>query len=257
MASGLWDYLLELDPDIALLQDFGALPDHVLEQYVHAPNIRAPVANRAPHHNTGLLLRNASAKDLPLPAPSDWVAGELENWQDHFTAKRVSLPSGVALKILSVYSPAFPIDPARMQEVDTTGIQLTQSPDVWGTELLWATLRSMDIANEDPLVVAGDLNSCETLDGTGPRAAKPNREFFERMNALGLYDCLRMFQGQLTPTFRVSRGWVTQQLDHLFVTPMLLSRLTWCDVAPAERVFGPRPMLSDHLPIVADFSWPG
>lgn len=70
-------------------------------------------------------------------------------------------------------------------------------------------------------------------------------------------DCLRMFKGKLTPTFRnPSGGKVIHQIDHFYVTPMLLSRLTRCDVGPAERGFESSPMLSDHLPIVADFNWP-
>src|SRR5688572_4259823 len=52
----------------------------------------------------------------------------------------------------------------------------------------------------------------------------------DRMNPLGLYDSLRMFKGHLTPTFRSPRGGsVIHQLDHLYVTPSLLSRLSWCD----------------------------
>jgi exonuclease III len=82
-------------------------------------------------------------------------------------------------------------------------------------------------------------------------------EIMERMNALGFYDCLRMFKGKLTPTFRnPSGGMVIHQLDHLYVTPMLLSRFARCDVGSTERVLEPSPMLSDHLPIVADFNWP-
>ncbi len=74
------------------------------------------------------------------------------------------------------------------------------------------------------------------------------------MNALGFYDCLRTFQGRLTPTFRSPRGGlVVHQLDHLYMTGALLGRLVGCDVGSAERVFGSIPMLSDHLPIVADF----
>ena len=58
----------------------------------------------------------------------------------------------------------------------------------------------------------------------------------ERMNALGFYDCLRMFKGKLTPTFRTPRGgMVIHQLDHLYVTPILLSRLSGPS-GSAERV---------------------
>ena len=163
-ASRLWDYLLELDPDVALLQDFGTVPERILQQYIHAPNTKPLAADRAPHHMTGVLLKGTSADDLPLPAPFDWVARELEAYGEYFTAKAVTLHCGITLKVLSVYSPAFPIDPARMKEIDTTGIQLTQSRDVWATELMWAALRSMHIANEEAFIVAGDLNSSETFD---------------------------------------------------------------------------------------------
>ena len=132
--SRLWDYLLELDPDVALLQDFGTLPEHILRQYTLAPNIAPRLSghggyapkrlsvDRAPHHMTGVLLKGRSADDLPLPAPVDWVARELETFGEFFTAKAVTLHCGITLKVLSVYSPAFPIDRARMKEIDTTGI---------------------------------------------------------------------------------------------------------------------------------------
>jgi exonuclease III len=73
------------------------------------------------------------------------------------------------------------------------------------------------------------------------------------MTALGLVECLASFQGRLTPTFRNSRGGhVIHQMDHLFASTTLAKRLRWCDVPPAEEIFQRR--LSDHLPIIADFS---
>jgi hypothetical protein len=253
-SSGLWDCLLELDPDVALLQDFGTIPERVLQTYVHAQNAAVAETSRAPRFMTGILVKGIDAGDIALPAPTEWVARELESFKEFFTAKALTLHNGVSLKVLAVYSPAFPIDRTRLVGIDTTGIRLTaQRRDVWVTELLWATLKSMSIMAEEPFIVGADLNSSETIDIPRPRG---NREIMDRMNALGFYDCLRMFKGQLTPTFRTPRGSVVHQLDHLYVTPSLLSRLTWCDIGSAERVFGATPMLSDHLPIVADFVWP-
>jgi exonuclease III len=121
---------------------------------------------------------------------------------------------------------------------------------------MWATLKSMDISTEEQFIVAGDLNSSETFDYLWRGGPRGNREIMDRMNALGFYDCLRMYKGQLTPTFRHSRKSFVHQLDHFYVTPRLLSRLTRCDVGSAERVFGSTLTLSDHLPIVADFVLP-
>ena len=250
--SHLWDYLLELNPDIALLQDFGSIPKRVLDAYAHAANRRSPAADRAPRHMSGVLLRAGTALDLDLPAPAEWVAQELDTWAEYFTAKVVTLPSGAILRVMSVYSPAFPVDRARMELVDTAGIQLTQNRDVWGTELMWATLKAMDVGADDPFLVGGDLNSSESLDWS---ASKPrgNLEVMERMNALGCRDCLRAFTGQLTPTFRSPRGELIHQLDHLYATAPLSGSLTQCRLGSAERVLQSNPSLSDHLPIVADF----
>ena len=249
--SGLWDYLLELDPDVAILQDFGTIPDRVSQVYFHAKNAAGPTREGAPRFFTGTLVKGYSVEDIHLPAPTEWVARELEYFKDFFTAKRVQVRCGMNINVVSAYSPAFPIDPTRLDGIDTTGIQLTQSRKVWGTELLWASLKSMNINADEPLIVAGDLNSSETFDYPKPRG---NREIMERMNALGLSDCLRTFQKQLTPTFRTPRGgFVVHQLDYLYVTNTLLSNLAWCDVGSIERVFNSGPSLSDHLPIIADF----
>ena len=252
--SRLWDYLLELDPDVALLQDFGTIPDRVLQVYSHAQDAAAPGTARAQRFFSGILVKGVSSEDLQLPAPNEWVARELKFFSGYFTARNVTLHNGIKLKVMSAYSPAFPIDRARLQDIDTTGIQLTQSRDVWGTELLWACLTAMNIEADEPFIVAGDLNSSETFDYLWGKKPRGNKEVMDRMNALGFHECLRTFKGQLTPTFRSPRGGtVVHQLDHLYVTDSLLRELTRCDVGSAERVFASVPSLSDHLPIVADF----
>jgi exonuclease III len=253
LKSGLWDYLLEIDPDVALLQDYGTIPERVMQVYVHAQNSASAETSRAPRFMTGILVKGNCTEEVPLPAPTEWVAQELEIFKEYFTARAVTLHNGVSLNVMSVYSLAIPIDRTRLVGINTTGIQLTQNREVWMTELLWATLGSMNIKAEEPFIVGADLNSSETLDDPRPRG---NREIMDRMNALGFYDCLRMFKGKLTPTFRNPRGSVVHQLDHLYVTPSLLSKLTWSDVGATGRVFGSTPTLSDHLPIVADFVWP-
>lgn len=251
-SSQLWDYLLELDPDVAILQDYGTIPERVLQAYFHAQNTAVSVGRGAPRSFTGILVKGESVEDIRLSAPTEWVARELEHFREFFTAKRIRLHSGVDLNVISAYSPAFPIDPTRLIGVDTMGIQLTHNRKMWGTELLWASLKALNFTVDDPFIVAGDLNSSETFDYPKPRG---NREIIERMNALGLFDCLRTFKKQLTPTFRTPRGgFVIHQLDHLYVTDALLRNLTWCDVGSADRVFNTSPSLSDHLPIVADFS---
>jgi endonuclease/exonuclease/phosphatase family metal-dependent hydrolase len=252
-ASAAWAYLRDLAPDVALLQEVGALPDHITDIYASALATPLTRSGRPQRFQTALLVKGTITGEVALSPPNAWVARELAAFHGSFLAKEIVLASGVALRVISVHSPAFPVDPARLAGIDTAGIQLTNSADVWGTDLLWACLRSMEMGGEVPVVIGGDFNASETFDtlwGQGPRG---NREFLERMNALGLWDCLWTFQGQLTPTFRHSTGTVMHQIDHLFVTRPLLDGLVQCAVGSAARVFGPTPMLSDHLPIVATF----
>jgi exonuclease III len=250
--SRAWDYLLELDPDIALLQDFGTIPDHVLDIYTTAPDMTSAYdIERKPRYFAEILAKGAVSRRLDLPASHEWIKRELDAYRDFFTARHITLNSGIHLTAMSVYSPAFALDTPRLDGVDTSSIRLPQHTKIFGTELLWATLGQMRLSPEERFVVAGDFNSSDTFDYPKPRG---NKTIMDRLNALGLNEVLRQFQGVLTPTFRSPRGgYVTHQLDHIYVSGILLAELVTCDIGSAERVFEPRPMLSDHLPIVAEF----
>jgi len=72
------------------------------------------------------------------------------------------------------------------------------------------------------------------------------------MHQLGLTECLRYASnGNITPTFRHSRGAVDHQLDHLFVSNALHSKLESGVVGEQALIFGKA--VSDHLPIIGDF----
>jgi exonuclease III len=253
LGSAAWDYLLELNPDVALLQETGLIPDRVAAAYETA--IATPVTDsgKPQGFRTAVMVKGTILGELELRVPVEWVARELEFFRGNFVAKRAVLHNGFKLDLISVYSPAFPIDKSRLAGVDTSGIQLIHNRDVWATEILWACLSSMAIRETDCLIVGGDFNSSETFDTMWGKSPRGNLEIIERMDALGLRDCLRSFQGKLTPTFRSSNGTIIHQIDHMYATRAMLNRLIRCHVGSADRVFGTRPYLSDHLPIVADF----
>lgn len=250
--SPAWDYLLDLDPDIAILQDFGTIPDRVLGAYTTAPDMTSAYdAGRKPRYFAEILAKGTVSRRLDLPAAEEWIKRELHAYRDFLTARHVTLGSGMHLTAMSVYSPAFALDTPRLDGIDTSSIRLPQHRNIFGTELLWATLGAMHIQQDERFVVAGDFNSSETLDVPRPRG---NRDIMDRLNGLGLTEVLRKSRGALTPTFRTPRGgFITHQLDHMYVTDALVSGLVTCDVGTAERVFETKPTLSDHLPIVAEF----
>jgi exonuclease III len=156
-----------------------------------------------------------------------------------------------SFSLMSVHSPAWPIDRGRLVGQNTSGIQLTQNRDVWVTDILFAALRERVPSANNSSIVAGDFNCSETFDSWkgGPRG---NREYLDRMGALGLTECLRHSAGKLVPTYLNKDGkTLAHQIDHLFVGGDLARRLQGCRVVDAAKVIDHR--LSDHLPIVAEF----
>jgi exonuclease III len=249
-SSPAWNYLCELAPDIALLQEVSSIPLNIKKEFDVQYKMAVGKTGNTQRFGSAVLVRGAIVRDLPLQSSEDWVNAEIERFVGNLLAFEVLLERGLRLNVVGVYSPAWPVKRARIPGVDVSSIKLTLNPDVWVADLLWAYLRSIDL-HKDFWVVAGDFNLSETFDAWrgGPRG---NREYLDRMAALGTTECLRKQKGKLTPTFRNPRdGLVIHQMDHLFVTDALASRLVSCDTGNPERVFGES--LSDHLPIVADF----
>jgi len=249
--SGVWDYLLEIAPDVALLQEVSDIPNKVHSAYEYLMYKATKNDGSPQRFSTALLVKGRSGKKLLLPAPAKWVEEELQRFSGNFVAREILPDNGPPMKAISVYSPAWPVDRRRLSGIDVTGVRLTQNRDIWVSDLLWSSLQHLRSDLDQPWIVAGDFNLSETFDlwRGGPRG---NREYLDRMAALGFIECLRQSQGKLTPTFRnTGNGAIKHQMDHLFVTPVLAEQLIACHTGSPERVFNAG--LSDHLPIVADF----
>lgn len=250
--SAVWDYLLELDPDVALLQYVRGLPKTIESRY--SVDQRHPVRrNGAPQSYTNaVLVRGSIGNPIRLQGGAPWIDAELDRFAGNFVGLELQPNGGPSLKAICVYNPYWPVDRKRLVGIDVTAVRMPQNRDVWVGDLLWAALYLEKPQPDDPWIVAGNFNTCETFD-LGARGPVGGREYLNRMSKLGLVDCLRSAKGVLTPTLRQIQGLVTSQNDYLFVTEALHSRMTACDVGPRERVFEGK--LSDHLPIIADFAW--
>jgi exonuclease III len=253
-ASGthaLWKHFARMSPDIAVLQEVSALPDDLGAEYdirTATPPTRS--GNKQRFHSA-LLVRGTIGEAIELRSSEDWVNRELAHFAPNFLAFKVNVDGYPSFVVIDVYAPAWPVERERLVGADVSRVKLTQNPDVWVADLLVAALaqRSTEIGE---WIVGGDFNSCETFDSWrgGPRG---NREWLDRMAALGFTECLRHSQGKLTPTFRKPGATEAHcQIDHLFVTKGLASQLLTCEVYEAETVYVAK--LSDHLPIVASFS---
>jgi exodeoxyribonuclease-3 len=249
--SAVWDYFSELAPDIALLQEVSGIPENVRSSFA-CYKIRAIGKSGLPQRfTTAILVKGKISDSLSLSASLDWVVKELSLFEGNLVAKQLKTDKGSLLNVISVYSPAWPVNRSRLENIDTTGVRLVQNPDVWVADLLWASLNHIQPKATESWIIGGDFNLSETFDEWhgGPRG---NKEYLDRMTALGFIESLRYSKGKLTPTFRnTGNGLVKHQMDHLFITQPLAQNLINCDVGNSDRVFGRG--LSDHLPIFADF----
>jgi len=250
--SPAWDYLCELAPDVALLQEVSAIPPNIKREFDFRQKRAIGKSGTPQRFDSAVLVRGTIGRQLPILSPHDWVNAELERFAGNLLAFEALLERGPRLNVVGVHNPHWPVERSRLAGVDVNPIKLTLAPDVWVADLLWASLSSVDLKPQDLWVVAGDFNLSETFDDAWPGGPHGNREYLDRMTALGMTECLRKMKGQLTPTFKNPRGGkISHQIDHLFVTEPLVHRLLSCDTGDPERVFGGS--LSDHLPIVADF----
>jgi exonuclease III len=250
--SKIWAYLSDLAPDIALLQEVTAIPEHIRDDFAIRQMHPVTKYGTPQKFSTAILARGSIGKTIPLRASSPWVNTELARFSGNFVAVEAKPARGPHVNIICVYSPAWPIDKARLIGFDVTGIRLTQNPDVWPADLLWAALTLITPQPSDAWLIGGDFNLSETFD-SWPGGPRGNREYLDRLDQLGLVDCLRHKKGALTPTFRTLRsGTITAQLDYLFVTEFLRSRLVGCATGSEQQVF--EGGLSDHLPVMADFT---
>lgn len=250
--SELWSYLLELEPDIALLQEVGNFPETVARVYniqLASPRRR----NGQPQSfQTALLVRGTVTGSLVLSASLEAVTNALEYFTGNLPACSVELLDGTRLKTVCVYCPAWRIDDLpQFKGVDLSSIKLPHGRGVWVSDLLRAWLTDFHPDPQEQWVIGGDFNSSETFDHRR-EGDRGNREGLDRIGSVGLVECLRCAQGDLTPTFQNTYGGaIVHQMDHLFVSSRMRPNLVRCETGSQERVFGLH--LSDHLPIIADF----
>lgn len=256
--SQVWRLLLELKPDVALLQEVRGVPEQIQEEMAILSKVAVYKTGGPQRFSTAVLADGKIIQEINLKSEYAWVNNELSFFKGNFIACEVVLQNNERLNVVSVYSPAWPVDKDRLRGLDVSAVRLKENPDVWATEIIWSALKNT-IANNESWIVGGDYNSSETFDKEwqdehgirfGIRGSG-NKEILSRMSDLGFTECLRGYNNRIIPTFKHSSGEIAHQIDHLFVTNNVYSRLQICEAGDQSTVFGDS--LSDHLPIIADF----
>ena len=247
---GLWEMVHREDADIVLLQEVNGIPGWIRNRY--QCHWIMPRYFEGSHARSATVVLSKGLIDATpyLASELGWVNRIHTECCGWIVACRTTLDSGERFRVISVYSPAFSIPQDQWADADVSEVKLKNNPELWFTEILWALLRRAGVSDDANWIVGGDFNSSVLFDEPKDTG---NRETIERMNALGLTDCLSHFHGGAVPTFQHPRKMVDHQLDYCYVNAPMLKRLKRARVPTHEEVFSPRPRLSDHLPIVCEF----
>jgi exonuclease III len=245
-----WEYLSNLNPDLALLQEVNSIPDFIKDEFDCLYEKATNKSGLPQKFGTAVLVKGKIGNLIQLTSESSWVNKKLQLFSGNFVAAEVILEDGFQLSAISVHSPAWIINLAGLEKLEFSELKLKNSRDIWGTELLWSALINLVSKSNVLWIVGGDFNSSPTFDVPKNRG---NQEVLDRMNALDLKECLFHSRGFLTSTFKnPSNQKVIHQIDHLFVSSVLVEKLKNCKVEAAEIIFDS--YLSDHLPIIANFN---
>ena len=177
---------------------------------------------------TAIAVKREILSEISLRSEIDWMDKGIDYFEGNLLGAVIKTKNGKQFNVVSAYSPAWAVDKKRLEGIDTTGIQLDGNPDVWCTEALWCGLRDSMPKHPGTWIVGGDLNTSELFDF----GRDGNRQFLQRLADLGMTECLRTYQGHLTPTYRTPNGSILHQLDHLFVSNELFQDLGSCSVQP-------------------------
>ena len=251
--SAAWPYLIALDPDLVMLQEVIELPEDIRARYNYMTKPATKQNGSAQPFSTAILAKGEINAVPPPISKYEWVNNTYQGFSGNILNCAIDIPELGTCNVVSFYSPAWPIIKGGTTSIDVSDVKLQQNPDVYLTEILWTLVREAFASTDRKWIIGGDFNSSETFD-LWRLEGRGNRELMDRMIGLGLKECLRSYSGKLVPTFRHSKGGITHQIDHLYVSGSIYDRLLNCQVGDSTEVFGNR--LSDHLPIIADIGFP-
>ena len=89
---------------------------------------------------------------------------ELNFFAGNLVGCTILTEDGSPKNVISVHSPAWPVNKDRLANVDVSDVKLKYNPDVWCTEILWAALKHTMADSSRQWIGGGDFNSSETFD---------------------------------------------------------------------------------------------
>jgi len=242
-STDVWSEVQTLNPDVALLQEVGGVPEVLLKSHRYFGFRAENKGGGKQAFETGILVRKGECIPVRLTSADPVLQHALEAYAGNLVHVRWTDESRSVWNLLSVYSPAWPLFSFQKSiPKKYRRFKSELSKDLWLTDLVHRYLH--EHMNGERWIVAGDFNSATTFSWE----IGQNQEFIDNMEAAGLTDAIFLKYGGPVPTFRHSRGSVLHQLDHFYLSEAARDQLLDCQVLGDHGVFERR--LSDHLPIL-------
>lgn len=256
-SSQVWNILLNLQPDIALLQEVGEIPESIKEIYQIKSERPVTQKNNLQKFLTVILIKGEIIENIHLFSKKDWINKKLDFFKGNFIGCVAKIEGYPQINVICVYSPAWNISKEQLIGIDISTVALKDKTKLSGAEILCDALKEV-VDNKNIWVVGGDYNWSDTFEKDYPGGPQGivscgSKELRDRMYSLGFKECLKEFNNSLVPTFKNHYGnRIIHQIDHLYVTENLFNNLSKCVVGD-NLIFEKK--LSDHLPIIADFKY--
>ena len=103
--SPVWTMLLEIAPDIALLQEVGEFPQEVTSKFDVRLEQAIGKTGRVQKFGTAVLVRGKITEELRLISEHDWVNHELDLFSGNLVGCKVIPEDQSPKNVISVYSP--------------------------------------------------------------------------------------------------------------------------------------------------------
>ncbi|MDQ0315574.1 exodeoxyribonuclease III [Amorphus orientalis] len=239
-AATLW--LEEASPDIACLQEIKSVDEAFPAEAFERLGYNVTTHGQKGFNGVAILSKR------PLEDPVRGLDGAPDDVQARYLEGVVSTDEGV-VRVASIYLPN-----GNPVESEKFAYKLA-----WAERLI---ARAGELlANEEPVVLAGDYNVIpEPIDAKKPEAwtndalfQPESRAFYRRLQAMGYLDAVRATTDEAVYTFWDYQAGAWQKdngirIDHLLLSPQAADRLETVEIAKDVRG---RDKPSDHVPVIA------
>lgn len=245
--SQSWDIIRKLSPDVCLLQEVSGIPKDILVDYKILQQ-NAINKNGAPQKFSTVILSKEPIQQFRLKSSVEWVSKQIDFFSGNLLCGSTII-NGNKINLISVYSPAWFINPENINYLEIKGIKLELNKNVWATEILYSGLKNETISRDSHWIIGGDFNSSPTFDTLWPGGPRGNQEIIDRLYSLNLKETLHEHHKKIVPTFRNPNGGkIIHQIDHVYISEGLFSNLISSNPLSEYGVFENK--LSDHYPIL-------